>query len=149
MTVALKKWDPMRDILFLQERMSRMFNEALRMYEGAEGLGPAWSPPVDIYETTDKIVLKAELPGMEIKDVCIEVNGNSLVLKGERRMCKQLKEENYHRMERYYGTFSRTFCLPNQVDRASVSASLKGGVLEIVVPKACAEKPAGVKVRVE
>jgi len=148
--VALKKWDPMRDILFLQERMSRMFNEALRMYEGADGLaGPAWSPPVDIYETVDKIVLKAELPGMEIDDVCIEVKGNSLVLKGERRMCKQLKEENYHRMERYYGTFSRTFCLPNQVDRGAVSASLRDGVLEITVPKARAGKAAGVKVRVE
>ncbi len=89
--MALKKWDPMRDILFVQERMSRMFNDALRMYEGAQGLTcGAWSPPVDIYETVDKIVLKAEVPGMDIKDVSIEVNGNSLVLKGERRLCKHL-----------------------------------------------------------
>ncbi len=148
--MGLKKWDPMRDILFMQERMSRMFNEALRMYEGAQGLGaPSWSPPVDIYETADKMVLKAELPGMDIKDVSIEVSGNSLVLKGERRLCKHLNEENYHRMERYYGTFSRTFCLPNEVDRGSVSATLKDGVLQIVVPKAKLKKAAGVKVRVE
>lgn len=152
--VGVKKWDPFRDILFLQERMSRLLDDALMKYYkglgGAEGLaGCAWTPPVDIYETEDTIALKAEIPGVDIEDVSIEVDENTLLLKGERRPLKHLRQENYHRMERYYGVFTRTFCLPNIVDKKGVKASLRDGVLEITVPKLKEPHRESIKVEVE
>lgn len=145
--MGLKRWDPFRDILLLQERMSRIFDEALLKYKGSPVSG-AWYPPVDIYETEQALVLKAELPGLEIKDIQIEVNGNTLVLKGERRHGKNLKDENFHRMERFYGAFHRVFSLPCIVDKNGIEANIKDGVLKIIVPKA---GPAGgaVKIKVQ
>ena len=149
--MALKKWDPFRDILFLQERMSRIFDDALlKYYKGLGGASScAWSPPVDIYETEKAIILKAEIPGVEIDDVTIEVDANTLVLSGERRPGKRVAQENYHRMERYYGSFSRTFCLPNIVDKHGVKASLRDGLLEITVPKLVEPRRKSIKVTVE
>jgi HSP20 family protein len=128
--------------------MSRIFDEALVKYKGLSAPSGAWNPPVDIYETEDAIVLKAELPGVDLDSVSVEVTESTLVLKGERRFEKSLKEENYHRMERLYGTFQRVFSLPNLVDRAEVKANFKDGVLKIIVPKGIEERPGGVKVPV-
>lgn len=144
------RWDPFRDILFLQERMSRIFDEALVRYKGSGSLqGCGWSPPVDIYETEENIVLKAEVPGLEIKDVSIEVDDNTLVLKGERKLQKNPAEENYHRMERCYGSFNRVFSLPNVVDKDHIRANLREGVLEITVPKITEPGRESIKVAVE
>lgn len=144
--MALKKWDPLKDILFLQEQMSRMFDEALMKYRS--GLGGACAPPVDIYETGTHIVLKAELPGLEIEDVSIEVEDSTLVLKGERKLDER-REHDYHRMERFYGTFQRSFCLPEAIDAAAIKAGLKDGVLEITIPKVEPTGGGEVKIKVE
>jgi HSP20 family protein len=134
--MALTRWDPFKDLLFLQDRMSRLFDEALVKFKGStEGAGVSWYPPVDIYETEGHIVLKAEVPGVTIESIDIEVNENVLTLKGERRFTKSLKEENYHRMERFYGAFERVFSLPMCVDKNNIKANLKDGVLKILAPK--------------
>jgi len=148
--VAPTRRDPFKDLLFLQDRMSRIFDEALTRYKGCpENATGMWHPPVDIYETEEKIVLKAELPGLEIGDVEIEVEDSTIVIKGERRFEKNLNEENYHRMERFYGSFHRVFTLPYAVDSSGIRANLKDGVLKITVPKHQDEKKRGVKVKVQ
>ncbi len=148
--MAPKEKNPFKDLMFLQERMTRIFDEALLQYKGSSGLASsAWFPPVDIYETGDKIVLKAEIPGVDRKDVSLEVNENVITLKGERRFAKNLGEENYHRMERFYGTFQRVFSLPNVVEKGAVTANFKDGVLEITVPKVAEEMGSSVKITVE
>jgi len=145
--LALKKRDPFKDLLFLQERMSRIFDETLLKYRAAEG--SHWYPPVDIYETEESIVLKAELPGVSPESVSVEASENTLMLKGERKLEKSFKEENYHRMERFYGSFHRSFTLPYAVDRNGIKASFKDGVLKITVPKAVAAIIGGIKVKVQ
>ena len=150
LTVAPKEKNPFKDLIFLQERMTRIFDEALLQYKGSSGLASgAWFPPVDIYETGDTIILKAEIPGVDRKNVSLEVRENVITLKGERKFSKNLGEENYHRMERFYGTFSRAFSLPNVVDKAAVTANFKDGVLEIMVPKVVEESSSSVKITVE
>ncbi|MBI2413838.1 MAG: Hsp20/alpha crystallin family protein [Deltaproteobacteria bacterium] len=148
--MVLRRRDPFKDLLFLQERMSRIFDEALLKYKGCSSMtGGMWYPPVDIYETEDSVVLKAELPGVDRNNVSIEVNENTLTLKGERRQEKGLCEDNYHRMERFYGTFQRAFSLPYSVDKHNITANFRDGVLKIAVPKAVDANRDSVKVKVQ
>jgi len=149
--MALVRWDPFRDIITLRERMDKMFEDSLarfRMPEEAT-MPTFWSPSVDIYETDENIVLKAELPGVDKKEVSVEVKDNTLFLKGERKREKEVKEENYHRVERSFGTFMRSFSLPVTVKQDQVKAKFKDGVLEVTLPKAEEAKPKQVKVEVE
>ena len=149
--MALVKWDPFRDIITLRERMDRMFEDSLsrfRMPEEAT-MPTFWSPSVDIYETDENIVLKAELPGVDKKEVSVEVKDSTLILKGERKREKEVKEENYHRVERSFGTFMRSFTLPVSVKQDQVKAKFKDGVLEVTLPKSEEAKPKQVKVEVE
>jgi HSP20 family protein len=127
----------------LQEEMNRRFNEAFRGGNGEDvSWGPqAWVPPVDIYETDDALVLKAELPGVSKDDVSIEIHQNTLTLRGQRTHNAEVKEDRYHRVERAYGTFQRTFTLPNLVDQEKVQATYQDGVLELRLPKSEAAKP--------
>ena len=129
-------WDPMRDISSIQEKMNQLFEDTLSRTRGREeGFGTGmWTPSVDIYETNDAVV-KAEVPGLTKEQVGIEIKDGLLTLKGERKVEKDVKEENYHRIERAYGTFQRAFSLPATVDQDKVSATLKNGVLELVLPK--------------
>ena len=129
--------------------MSRIFDEAFSHQRGGGISGGAWFPSVDIYETDENIVLKAELPGIDVKSVSVEVEGNRITLKGERRFEKNLCEENYHRMERFYGAFRRNFNLPNNVDSKGVRANFKDGVLEITAPKTGGAKAGGIRIKVE
>ena len=149
--MALLKWDPFKDLLFLQERMSRIFDEALTHNRGPSGLTSSSTfPPVDIYETENSIVLKAELPGIDIDDVTVEVDENVITLRGERRpKGKNLSGENYLRMERFYGAFERAFSLPNVLDKNSVKAGFKDGVLKISVPKAAEPGRRSVKIKID
>lgn len=148
--MALMRWDPFKELLTLQERMNRLFDEVLPKAREEEGLARGvWSPAVDIYETEDSIVLKAELPGINKDDVSVEIKDNVLVLKGEKRFEKDVKEENYHRMERAYGAFQRSFTLPNIVDKDKIKAKYKDGILEVVLPKAEEAKPKQIKVEVQ
>ncbi|MCL2103340.1 MAG: Hsp20/alpha crystallin family protein [Syntrophorhabdaceae bacterium] len=130
-------WDPMRDISAIQEKMNQLFEDTMsRSRSREEGLGPGmWTPAVDIYETNDGVVVKAELPGLTKEQIGIEVKDGLLILKGERKIEKDMKEENYHRIERAYGTFQRSFSLPASVDQEKISANLKEGVLELILPK--------------
>ncbi len=143
-------WDPFKDLLFLQERMSRVFDEALMQYRGGSGLACAGTfPPVDIFETDKDIILRAELPGFEIDGITIEVKENLITLRGERRPRSNLTQENYHRMERFYGVFERVFCLPHQVRREDVRAAMENGVLEIAITRAVEPKTRSVKIHVD
>jgi HSP20 family protein len=149
--MALIRWDPFRDLLSLQDRMNRIFEESVphkRRLE--ETLAPGvWSPAVDIYEVEDAIVIKAELPGLTKEDISIEIKENALALRGERKFEKNIREENYHRIERSYGTFSRMFSLPATADTNSISAVFKDGILEITIPKTEEPKPRSIEITQE
>ncbi len=141
--MALAQWTPMGNLASFQEEMNRMFNQFFRGGNGEEaGWGlRTWTPPVDIYETDDALVLKAELPGVSKDDVSLEIHNNTLILRGERKHEAEVKEENYHRVERAYGTFQRSFVLPTMVDQEKVQATYHDGILELRLPKAEAAKP--------
>src|SRR6266516_7287673 len=145
--MAVVRWDPFRDLNMLQDRMNRLFEDASRNWNTD---GPAstttWSPAVDIFETDGEIVVKAELPGMERKDITLHLENNILSLKGERRFVKETKEENYHRIERSYGGFSRAFTIPVTVEEEKIRADYKDGVLTIVLPKKEQAKPKQIRI---
>ena len=105
-----------------------------------------WNPAVDIYETDNEIVLKAELPGLDVKDIELRLENNVLMLKGERRFEKETKDENYHRIEREYGTFSRAFTLPSPVNVDKAVAEYKEGILKVTIPKKEEMKPKPIKI---
>jgi HSP20 family protein len=140
--MALIKWDPFREFGALNERMGNFLG---RNWE-APMATTAWNPSVDIFENDNEVVIKAELPGLDAKDIDIKLENNVLTLKGERRFEKEAKEENYHRIEREYGMFSRTFSLPVVVNPEKVTAEYKDGVLKIVLPKKEEIKPKPIKI---
>lgn len=108
-----------------------------------------WNPPVDVFETKDSLVLKADLPQVNKEDVDISVDGNLLTIRGERKREKEINEKDYYRMERSYGTFSRSFTLPGTVNAEKIEASFEGGVLSVTLPKKEESKPKQIKVKVE
>jgi HSP20 family protein len=141
--MALARWTPMRNLASFQDEMNRMFQEFFRGGTGEEaGWGlRTWTPAVDIYDTDDALVLKAELPGVSKDDVSIEIHNNTLILRGERKHEAEVKEGDYYRAERAYGTFQRSFVLPTLVDQDKVQATYTDGVLELRLPKSEAAKP--------
>lgn len=142
--MALIRWtDPFRDIAVLQDRMNRLFGDyPERAQPREEGLETGiWMPNVDIYETKDAICVRAELPGINRDAVHVEVKEGVLTLRGERKFEKEVEEESYHRIERSYGTFHRSFTLPSTVDAQKVTARMKDGVLEVDLPKQEQAKP--------
>ncbi len=149
--MPLIRWDPFRDLVSLQERINKLFEDSLfRTRSGDEGLSSGvWSPPADIFETPEAIVLRAELPGLNKKNIHVEVKDNVLTLSGERKFERGIKEENYHRMERCYGSFTRSFTLPSSVDKDKVKARFKDGILEITLPKAEKAKQKQITVEVQ
>ena len=148
--MTLARWDPFRDLVALQDRMNRLFDESVRnVRTGDEALSSAtWSPAVDIYETDSEVVLKAELPEVNQKDIDIQVENNTLTLRGERKLDKETKQENFHRIERAYGIFSRSFTLPSTVDQERIKADYRDGILRISLPKREESKPKQIKVAV-
>lgn len=148
--MALIRWDPFRDLALIQERMNKLFEDTVAGFRGIEepSVPTQWYPAVDIYETPESIVLQAELPGMNQEDISVEVKENALILKGERLREKEIREENYHRVERAYGTFRRTFTLPGIVQHDQVKAKYRDGILEIVLPKKEEIKPKQIRVEV-
>ncbi len=149
--MAIVRWlDPFRDLSAIQERMNQIFEDALSRNRGREeGLRQGmWTPAVDIYENTDSVVVKAELPGVEKDQISVEVKDGILSLRGERKFEKEIKEESYHRIERMYGSFQRSFSLPVSVDQEKVTAKFKDGVLEVKLPKKEQAKPKQIKVDV-
>ena len=144
--MAIVRWEPFRDLMGLQERMNRLFDESFRgIGRGASdddwALGGSWAPAVDIFQQDGNIVLKAELPGLDPKDVDIRVENNVLTLRGERKLDNEVKKEHYHRIERTYGSFTRSFTLPNMVDTERIKAEYRDGVLALFIPRAEGDKP--------
>lgn len=141
----------LRDIMTLQEGLNQIFNEGLpRTWNKTEHptYMANWVPAVDIYETDQAIVLKADLPDVDPKNVDIRIEDNVLFVKGERKFESQVKQENFHRSERVYGTFSRSFSLPQIVAADKITADYKNGVLQITMPKREESKPKQIHVTV-
>jgi HSP20 family protein len=150
--MAIVRWlDPFRDLSAIQERMNQIFEDALARSRGREeGLRTGmWTPAVDIYENSDFVVVKAELPGVEKNRISVEVKDGILSLRGERKFEKEVKEESYHRIERSYGSFQRSFSLPVSVDQDQVTARFENGVLEVKLPKKEKAKPKQIQVDVK
>jgi HSP20 family protein len=135
--VTIRRWDPLRDILHLQERMNRLFEESLARgrVEGL-ALGTAgWAPLADVLESGDGFVVVMELPGVAQDDVEVQVDGDELIVRGERRLPGTLRPESFHRMERSYGPFARSVRLTAEVDPARVTAQFRDGLLRLDLPK--------------
>jgi HSP20 family protein len=144
--MAINRWDPFRDVITLQNRVNSIFRD---FSEGDGALTTAsFVPPVDVYEDAQKVVLKLEVPGIEEKDLDIRVENNTLAVKGERKFENEEKEENFHRIERRYGSFYRAFTLPSTVDTENVQANYNAGVLKVELKKKAEAQPKQIKVNV-
>src|SRR5215218_8320501 len=134
--MSITRYDPFRDLKTLQDEVNRLFSTNFSRGFGDEGIARgAWTPNVDIFENKDEIVLEAELPGMNREDFELSVENNVLTLRGERRFEKKDEADNYHRVERAYGAFSRSFTLPQTVSPEGATAEYKNGVLRVVLRK--------------
>ena len=147
--MTLVRWDPFREFAQIQDRFNRAFNETYgRSDEGLLTSG-AWVPPVDIYQNGDaELVLKAELPDMTREDIDITVDKGALTIKGEKKFAGEPKDDQFHRIERRYGAFSRSFSLPATVDVTKVAADYKNGVLTVRLPLREEAKPRSIKIDV-
>lgn len=146
--MAIVRVDPFREFAAMQDRMNRMFGNVYLRDEDT-GLRGTWVPAVDIFETdTHDLVVRAELPGMTREDIEVSVENGTLVLKGQKKFDAEVKEEHYRRIERTYGTFHRSFTLPNTVDQSKVSADYKQGVLTVRLPFRDEARPRSINVEV-
>jgi HSP20 family protein len=134
--MSITRYDPFRDLRTLQEEVNRLFTGSMPRAFDDEGIARgAWSPSVDIYENKDQIVLEAELPGMKREDFDLSVENNVITIRGQRQFEKKDESDNYHRVERAYGSFTRSFTLPNTVTAEGANAEYKNGVLRVTLPK--------------
>jgi HSP20 family protein len=143
--MTLVRWDPFRDIATLSGRLHRAISDEKAAVEDHYG---DWAPPVDIFERGDDLVIRAELPGLETRDIDIRVENGNLVLRGERKHEKESDDRKVYRLERVYGTFTRRFALPTSVDASKINATYSNGVLEVVLPKAEEAKERKVEIKV-
>ena len=145
----ITRWDSFRELSALQDRVNRLFQESSGGGSESSLLNSgAFVPAVDVYEDEQGLRLKLEVPGIEEKELDIHIENNVLTVRGERKFEKEEKEENFHRIERRYGSFSRSFSLPNTVDQEKVSADYKNGVLTVMLAKRAEAKPKQIKVNV-
>ncbi len=145
----LTRWEPLRDLATMQNRINRFVREAYSPEGPEEALTTtSFAPPVDIYEDEHTIAVKMEVPGIDEKDIDVRIEGNTLTVHGERKIEKEEKEENFRRVERQYGSFTRSFTLPSSVDTGQVSAHYDKGVLKINLAKKAEAKPKQIKVNV-
>lgn len=145
---GIVRWDPFRELVSIQDELNRLFG---RTFGETELTGPlaqgAWIPPMDLYETEEKVVAKMELPGIEPGEVEVSVEDHSLTVSGKRELSEEVEEEHYHRVERRYGSFSRTISLPQTADTERVEASFDKGVLTVEVSKVEKAKPKKVEIK--
>jgi HSP20 family protein len=145
----LTRWEPLRDLATLQSRLNRLVRESYSPESPEETLtATSFAPPVDIYEDEHNITMKLEVPGMDEKDINVHIENNTLTVHGERKFEKEEKEENFRRVERQYGSFTRSFTLPSSLDLEQVSASYEKGVLQIKLAKKAEAKPKQIKVNI-
>lgn len=143
---SVERWDPFRDLSDIQSEMNRLFDT---FFGRPVRIGDrVWAPRVDVSETKDELVVSAELPGVNEKEVQVSITGDLLTIKGERNQEQETKDENYHRLERFYGKFERNIPLPIPIESGKVKAMYRNGVLEIHLPKAEQVKPKEVKIEV-
>ncbi len=147
--MAIVRWDPFREVVALQSRLNSLFQDYGRGQNEGDSLSAAsFAPPVDIYEDDQKLVLKLEVPGVRQEDLDIQVEGRTLTVRGERKFSNEEKQENFHRVEHRYGTFARSFTLPNSVDAENVKATYDAGVLQLELTKKAEAKPRQIKIGV-
>lgn len=147
--MTLTRWTPFQDLVAVQDRVNRLFTDAYARQTDDVTRSGAWVPPVDIYENDKhEIVLTAELPAMTREDIDVTVENNTLTLRGEKKLNREVNDEQYHRVERTYGAFSRSFSLPETVDVTRVSAEYKNGVLTVRLPRREDARPKQIKVDV-
>ena len=140
----MTRWEPFRDLARIQDEVNRLFDD--RAYRTGESVG--WTPSCDIYEDAEGVTLRFELAGVEAKDVDVRFENGVLTVRGERKLESDEKRENYHRIERSYGTFTRSFSLPGTLDPERIKAEAKNGVLQITLPKKAESKPRAIQVKV-
>ncbi|MGA2889269.1 MAG: Hsp20/alpha crystallin family protein [Terracidiphilus sp.] len=144
--MAINRWDPFREVVALQNRVNSLFRE---MNDGDDPVAAAsFVPAVDIYEDAQKVMLKLEVPGIDQKDLDVRVENHTLTVKGERKFEAEEKEQNFHRIERRYGSFYRAFTLPSTVDTESVAASYNAGVLKLELKKKPEAQPKQIEIKV-
>lgn len=145
--MAIVKWDPLREF---EDVFDRYLKSGLPRLGTQEALSTGdWSPRVDIAETDGEFIVKAEIPEVKKEDVHVSVSNGVMTLKGERRQEKEEKGKKFHRIERHYGSFSRSFTLPDEVDASKVSANFKDGMLTVTLPKSVESKPRSVEIKVD
>jgi HSP20 family protein len=140
----ITRWEPFRDLARLQDEVSRLFDD--RTYHAGESIG--WTPACDVYEDEEAVTLRFDLAGVDPKDVDVRFENGVLTVKGERKLEKEERRENYHRVERSYGTFTRSFSLPGSLDAERIMAETKHGVLSVTLPKKAEAKPRAIQVKV-
>jgi len=147
--MAIVRWtDPFRELAQLQDRIHNILSDSARSDESMLSSG-SWMPPVDIFQDGDhQLVLKAELPDMTRDDIAITIDSGTLTIKGEKKLSDEVREEQYHRIERRYGSFARSFALPRTVDAGKVAAEYRNGVLTVRLPLREEAKPRQIKVEV-
>jgi HSP20 family protein len=145
---TITRRDPFRTLGTLHDQLNRFFDEPFFRTPADDSALTAWSPAVDIYETEHELVLRADLPGLSEADLDIRVENNMLTIRGERKVEKNIQEDNYLRVERSYGSFSRSFSLPNTVNTEAIKADYRNGVLTVQLPKREESKPKQIKVAV-
>jgi HSP20 family protein len=146
--MSITRWDAFRNMAALHDQVNRLFENNPQGSRSDNSSLTTWAPAVDIYENENALVIKADIPDMDEKDLDIRVENNMLTMKGERKFEEKVKDENYLRIERTYGAFSRSFSLPNTVNTEAIKAEYKNGVLTVELPKRAESKPKQVKVNV-
>lgn len=133
--MTIVKWDPLRELRIMQEQMNRLFEQSRDRNVGEVFEEGGWQPPVDIYEDASEVVVKMEVPEVDQEDIAVQIEGSSLIISGERKLEREASKQNYHRIERGYGSFRRTFTLPAGIDPEKTRASCDRGILRVVLPK--------------
>jgi HSP20 family protein len=147
--MAIVKYNPFRELRTMQDQMNRMLDMAWNREFGEELKEGVWQPPVDIYEDEQSVVIKAEVPDVDQKDIEVRIENNTLTLRGERKHSPEIKKENYYRVERYFGHFQRSFSLPQSINQEKVQATCEKGILTITLPKLEEVKPKQISVEVK
>ncbi|HEV8199342.1 MAG TPA: Hsp20/alpha crystallin family protein [Candidatus Polarisedimenticolia bacterium] len=143
--LTVSRWEPYRDMLTFQNRLNRLLGDSVQAWNSPEGVG-SWVPPVDVVEEPERLVFRAEIPGVSKEDIDIKLENGTLTLRGEKKMEQEVQGETTHRVERFYGSFTRSFALPATIDAGRIQARYKDGVLELVLPKAEVAKPRKIEI---
>jgi len=142
------RWEPFRGLNTLQEQVNRLFEDSVTRTRSSQAALASWAPAVDIFETENELVVKADLPDVQEKDIDVRVENNTLTIRGDRKFNNEVHEDNYLRVERAYGTFTRSFSLPNTVNTEGIHAEYRSGVLSVRMPKREETKPKQIKISV-